>query len=112
MEIYLRDKKAQVDQKKRAANAEIARRLRTNNLAGDMAIHFIKLQKTGEYPYKTQGEAADAYVAVHISKNGNEVSPQTLMKHDKTALYMPAKKWYDKVVEIAKYLKKEYGFKD
>lgn len=112
MEVYLKHKEKRLLYKKQVANSELNSVLRTNNLAGDMAIRFITLQKTGEYPYKTQLEAAEAYAAVHISKSGNEVSAQTLTKHDKNALYMPAKKWYDKINEIAKYLKKEYGFKD
>lgn len=82
--------------------------LRTVCLAGDMAVRFRYRYKAGEFEYPTQQEAARDFVSVHISQSGQPVSPRTLTKFDKDALYGPALRYRRQLKDELRRLEAEF----
>lgn len=95
----------------RESNPETAKMdtaLRTDLLAGDMAVRFRYRFKTGEFDYRTQRHAARDFVKVHLNQTGQEVAAHTLTKFDKEALYAPALRYRRQLKEELRLLEKEF----
>lgn len=87
---------------------EMETTLRTDLLAGDMAVRFRYRFKTGEFDYRTQRHAAHDFVKVHLNQTGQEVAAHTLTKFDKEALYAPALRYRRQLKEELRLLEKEF----
>ncbi|GGC21206.1 hypothetical protein GCM10011386_11430 [Parapedobacter defluvii] len=82
--------------------------LRTNALAGDIAVRFHYRHKAGEFDYDTQQEAARDFTNAHLSKTGQPVSAHTLTKFDKSALYGPALRYRRQLIKELELLEKDF----
>ncbi len=112
MERYLVHRKALIDFTSILDPGREPTKLLTKLLNGDLAVRFHYFYLLGDYDYGKQQQAADDFVAVHLTKRGNKASTDMLTKFDKEILLQPARRFYFLLRKICKMLEKDFKIKN